>query len=195
MRYRTIILKSISVEVQLSFFGTETGSTECHAMLHTLNTSLNAAEQIKNLETAVGILSADGIAGKNMSLVFRRYFMSDPANQWQLLKHDLPGALSITGQAPLDYAKVALWCYFVEDATVEDADGLTVMKHSGYEHYYYTGLNSTADTGEYTQTLELFNDLRTSLKQGNLSFADEPGTHMDLCAGSRYALCRHGACP
>ena len=48
MRYRTIILKSISVEVQLSFFGTETGSTECHAMLHTLNTSLNAAEQIKN---------------------------------------------------------------------------------------------------------------------------------------------------
>lgn len=53
MRYRTIILKSISVEVQLSFFGTETGSTECHAMLHTLNTSLNAAEQIKNLETAV----------------------------------------------------------------------------------------------------------------------------------------------
>ena len=34
-------------------------------------------------------------------------------------------------------------------------------------------MNSTADTGEYTQTLELFNDLRTSLKQGNLSFADE----------------------
>ena len=173
MRYRTVILKSISVEVQLSFFGTETGSTECHAMLHTLSTSLNAEEQIRNLETAAGILSADGIAGENMSLVFRRYFMSDPANQWQLLKSDLPGALSITGQAPLDYAKVALWCYLVEDATVEDADGMTVVKHSDYEHYYYTGLNSTAGTGEYTQTLELFNALRTSLKRENLSFTDE----------------------
>ncbi|WP_455587091.1 Rid family hydrolase [Bacteroides sp.] len=173
MEYKTVLLKNISVEVQLSFFSTEQGTTECHAMIHTLNTALNAENQIRNLETAVDVISTTGIVGKNMSLVFRRYFMSDPANQCQLLKRYLPGAISVTGQAPLDYAKVALWCYFVKDAVVEEGDGVTVMKRSGYEHYYYTGLNSISDPDEYTQTLDIFNQLRASLKQENLSFAEE----------------------
>lgn len=173
MEYKTVLLKNISVEVQLSVFGAGRGAAECHAMIRTLNTSLNTDDQIRNLETAVDVISSTGIIGKNMSLVYRRYFMSDPANQYRLLKRTLSGAISITGQAPLDYAKTALWCYFVEDAIIEEENGATIMKHSAYEHYYYTGLHSVTSPDEYTQTLQIFNTLRTSLKQENLSFAEE----------------------
>lgn len=173
MEYKTVLLKNISVEVQLSVFGAGRGAAECHAMIRTLNTSLNADDQIRNLETAVDVISSTGIIGKNMSLVYRRYFMSDPANQYRLLKRTLSGAISITGQAPLDYAKTALWCYFVEDAIIEEENGATIMKHSAYEHYYYTGLHSVTSPDEYTQTFQIFNTLRTSLKQENLSFAEE----------------------
>lgn len=173
MEYKTVLLKNISVEVQLSLFGAGRGAAECHAMIRILNTSLNADDQIRNLETAVDVISSTGIIGKNMSLVYRRYFMSDPANQYRLLKRTLSGAISITGQAPLDYAKTALWCYFVEDAIIEEENGATIMKHSAYEHYYYTGLHSVTSPDEYTQTLQIFNTLRTSLKQENLSFAEE----------------------
>lgn len=173
MEYKTVLLKNISVEVQLSVFGAGRGAAECHAMIRTLNTSLNTDDQIRNLETAVDVISSTGIIGKNMSLVYRRYFMSDPANQYRLLKRTLSGAISITGQAPLDYAKTALWCYFVEDAIIEEENGATIMKHSAYEHYYYTGLHSVTSPDEYTQTLQMFNTLRTFLKQENLSFTEE----------------------
>ena len=172
MEYNTVLLKNISVEVQLSSFGTKSGTTEYHAMIHVLDTSLNAEEQIRNLETAVDVISSK-IIGKKVSLVWRRYFMSDPANQHDLLKRYLPGAVSITGQAPLDYAKMSLWCYFVENATVEEQDGVAVMKHADYEHYYYTGLHDTTKSDEYEQTMDIFNELRNYLKQENISFSEE----------------------
>lgn len=172
MLYNTVLLKNISVEVQLASFGTEDGSAEYHAMIHVLDTSLNAEEQVRHLEAAVDIISSK-IIDRKASLVWRRYFMSDPANQHDLLRKYLPGAVSVVGQAPLDYAKMSLWCYFVEDAFVREVDGGAIMKHSDYEHYYYTGLHNIAENDEYKQTASIFTQLREGLRASSLSFSDE----------------------
>ncbi len=168
MEFKNIDYQGIPVEIKLASFGVGNGSAEHHAILCITDASLCAKSQSDFLRKATARL----IETLKAPLVWQRFFMSDPANQKGLIPTDTTAATSITGQAPLDYTKMALWCYFAEGAQMEKRGLATVMRHSGFEHHYYTRLHDT-EGHEYDQTISIFNTLRRSLNGENISFANE----------------------
>ena len=90
--------------------------------------------------------------------VFKRYFLSDAANQlaalWAGEKPYPPCATSVVQQPPLDGGKIALWVYLQSDVEVAAIpDGITA-DHNGYRHIWTAGETScSGDSAAQTGTL------------------------------------------
>ncbi len=80
------------------------GRKEAHAYITISDSERGASEQISALLKASERLIAD----TGMRPAFKRYLLSDPANQTQLLPKDDECARSILGQSPLDGTKASL---------------------------------------------------------------------------------------
>lgn len=79
--------------------------------------------------------------GYNMRPLFRRWFLSDSANQQALLPDGGECATSVVEQPPLDLTKVALWVWLVQDVVVaRDADGIYSVEAFGHTHLFETGI-------------------------------------------------------
>ncbi len=171
MEYKTLQIDNFNVEIKMSVFSSGNGIKEFHVMINLKNPMLPLEQQIKHLNQAVGYLCEKELINNNTVLVWRRYFMSDPVNQFKLLPSCFEEAVSLTGQAPLNNCKMALWCYFIQDADITKKEDITIVKHSGYSHLYQTGLHHFSEN-EYQQTLGMFKLLQDSLKQKKISFAE-----------------------
>ena len=75
-------------------------------------------------------------ASEGRTVLFRRFFLSDPANQAPRLAQALatlpPAPTSVVGQAPLDGTRIALWMYCT--SPLESPGG--VPQHNGYAHHW-----------------------------------------------------------
>lgn len=92
--------------------------------------------------------------GEGAEIVFRRYFLSDSANQAALMGDLGEGAVSVIQQSPLDGSKVALWVYAQKGTAVVQEKGATIVEHNGYRHLWHAGLHSTVgDSAEQTEHL------------------------------------------
>ncbi len=80
------------------------GRKQAHAYITVSDTGANATEQINALLKGVSRLIVD----TGMRPVFKRYLLSDPANQTQYLPKDEECAFSVLGQSPLDGTKASL---------------------------------------------------------------------------------------
>lgn len=87
------------------------GRKEAHAYLTVTDTGVSAAEQINALIKGTSKLIAD----LDMKPVFKRYLLSDPANQTQYLPKEEECASSILGQSPLNGTKASLLLLFEEN--------------------------------------------------------------------------------
>ena len=145
-----------NVKVELSSFTTGEGAAEYHAMLHVLATDDDFAEQLASIEAAYFyLLSSFGGAAHP---VFRRYFLSDAANQageLQARMRDFPPcAVSVVQQPPLDGTKIALWVYLTEGIEVAATDDGVVAGRNGYRHLWTAGLRTPqGDSQAQTRTL------------------------------------------
>lgn len=113
------------------------GVTEFHTFLQVTDIALPFAEQMKHILEAFGtLLTASETAS---TPIFRRFFLSDAANQQHLLEKALDAlpfcATSIVEQPPLDGSKIALWVYSADGLDVEAG----VLHHNGYTHYWMGG--------------------------------------------------------
>lgn len=161
-----------AVQVQLSIFEGSEGAIEYHA-LFSLTTSLPSFdEQVEILQKAYTEMVAQKLK-KGTIPVFRRFFLSDTANQTEKImeqERENPScALSIVQQPPMNGTKVALWAYLLSDAEVHfHSSTLYEVSHNGYRHLWLGGLKNKAANSEF-QTRLLFNNYIVQLAEQQCS--------------------------
>ena len=167
--------KNDTIEAYISEFKTDAGMTEYHVLLSGTDPFLPFPEQLRNLRLAYEKIEKEELHG-NAAAVFRRYFLSDAANQapcvttsWET---ERPCALSVVEQAPLNGTKAALWAWFQTDVRTETpANGMSKAAHNGYVQYW-TGSAGRKAADSAAQTDLLLNDYLRQLEEEGCSLAD-----------------------
>lgn len=150
------------------------GVSEYHAILHLSNPQLTYTEQVDALMQAYDDLVTNDLKGA--VAVFKRFFVSDAANQsdyLQVLHAECSDcALSIIEQPPLDGTKVALWVYLQRGVDTKAlTNGIYEVKHGSYRHLWMAGACNQALNSEYQMRL-LFNDYVMQLSENGCSLAN-----------------------
>ena len=146
-------------------FQFDNGTTvkEYHVMIHVNSSRLPYTTQLEAVMNAYNSL-IDGPM-KGAQAVFKRYFLSDAANQAdEIIVSDVTDcAKSIIQQAPLDGTKVALWVYLMTDVlTGLSQSGLYEVRHGDFRHLWNGSAHNMAANSEY-QTRLLFNEYNMQL--------------------------------
>lgn len=147
------ILKNIEgwgVRIELTRFS-EGEVTELHAILHVEPREDMFEEQLARLKEGEKALQEMEEA-QGAQVVFKRYFLSDAANQASLIQENTLCATSYIQQPPLGGSKIALWLYLQRGTEMNQMSDSTVVTHNGYKHIWTMGLTNTTDDTSYTQT-------------------------------------------
>ncbi len=150
------------------------GVSEYHAMLRITNHRLAFKEQVDCLMEAYDQLMQGEMKGA--VAVFKRFFVSDAANQANYLQalhaERSDCALSIIEQPSLDGSKIALWVYIQRGVQTKAlANGIYEVKHGAYRHLWMAGACNQASNSEYQMRL-LFNDYVMQLLENGCCLAD-----------------------
>ena len=167
-------MKQDIIHVQVSTFDNGSEVREHHLMLSVSaeGAMLSYAEQLEALCTRFTI-EQQKLTAKT---VFKRYFLSDAANQTlDLKKYESSQpeyALSIVEQAPANGTKVALWCILMTGVeTKNNPSGLFEVSYGGYRHLY-SASNYNLAQGSEEQTRQLFEHYISQLSQEGCTLAD-----------------------
>jgi enamine deaminase RidA (YjgF/YER057c/UK114 family) len=164
---------------EVKIFTFDKGSTsEHHLAIRIKNTSLPFQQQLDSiLDTYMAIISTE-LQGS--TAVLKRYFMSDAANQADLVMgaDSCDCAKSVIQQPPLDGTKIALWAYLLTNVTTRIADsGLyevttaTATESDGtIRHLWNASAHNLAANSEF-QTRLLFNEYIMQLAQEGCTLA------------------------
>ena len=118
-----------------SFSPKENATAESHIIITVTDPSLAFDDQLG------AVLQAADDTSRNKTVHFRRFFLSDAANQAAALEKalkDLPSVpTSIVQQAPLNRTKIALWLYCTSPM---DCPG-GIPSHNGYSHRWEGSLS------------------------------------------------------
>ncbi|KAA6320327.1 putative aminoacrylate peracid reductase RutC [termite gut metagenome] len=173
MNYKEFYFPLLGVKAEITGFHPQRKIVEYHAMLHVAGDNSNYETQLANLHKVFQELMVKEFLIGTVP-VFKRYFLSDAANQAMALKKELetfpPCAVSIVQQPPLDGSKIALWVYLMSNVTVEAGDLFTVS-HNDYRHHWLAGKGISAENSE-TQTSELLENYETMLANVHCNIAD-----------------------
>ncbi|MBR3717153.1 MAG: hypothetical protein IKN19_04175 [Bacteroidaceae bacterium] len=168
------ILECKKTRIEINSFQAEGGVSEHHLMIHVTDAKLSYAEQLKALFEAYDSVLTNQLQGAHS--VFKRYFLSDAANQANtLLAMSTEGAecaVSVVQQAPLNGTKVALWCYLIDGVVGRMLpDGMYEVRHGAYRDLWSVGNLNQAANSEY-QTRLLLSDYVVKLNEQGLRLAD-----------------------
>ena len=160
--------------IEVNSFKVEGGTAEHHLMVHVTDSRLTFVEQLEALFNAYDFVLRRELKGAHS--VFKRYFLSDSANQDYILQgmtsEGSDCAISIVQQAPLNGTKVALWCYLIDGVTGKMlSDGMYEVQHGIYRDLWSTGNLNSATNSEY-QTRLLLSDYVLKLNEQRLKLAD-----------------------
>lgn len=160
--------------VEISRYEVPEGVSEYHAIIRVANTRLTYMEQVEAMLGAYSELIREELKGA--TAVFKRFFLSDAANQVDYLlalqTEYEDCSLSIVEQAPLDGSKVALWVYLQKGVHTKTLpNGMYEVKHGTYRHLWMAGAYNQATNSEY-QTRLLLNDYVMQLMEQGCKLAD-----------------------
>lgn len=139
-------------------FEREKGVKEYHAILHVTDCRKTFTQQLDALMNAYQHLMSNQLKGAVS--VFKRYFLSDAANQAdEVAAADSSDcAKSLVEQAPLDGTKIALWVYLLTDVETKVLPSeLFEVSHGQYRHLWNASAHNMAANSEYQMRL-LFNE-------------------------------------
>lgn len=173
MKNETLLLNH--TEVRISEFASATVS-EYHVVVRLTHATLTFRQQLDAVLDAYQQLISDRLKGA--VAVFKRYFLSDAANQAdEVLAADTSDcAKSLIQQPPLDGTKVALWAYLMTGVSTRLTDGgLYEVADAGaqpspYRHLWNGSAHNLAANSEY-QTRLLFNEYVMQLMQEGCTLA------------------------
>ena len=155
--------------------GTEVAEYQVVVSLN--NPLLNYQQQLEAiLDAFAGVKQDLQKDGQQVSVVFKRFFLSDASNQADMLMNyemEAPeGAMSIIQQAPLNGTKIALWAYLATNMQTRAlASGLCEASHGGFRHLWLASASNNAKDSE-RQTRILLNDYVMQLAGEGCSLAD-----------------------
>ena len=152
-----------NARAEVSCFDNGTEVREYQAMIHVTNSRLPYSQQLEAILNAYSSLVENHL--KSAHTVFKRYFLSDAANQQdEVVVADVTDcAKSIIQQAPLDGTKVALWAYLMTGVNTSiTPSGLYAVSHGQYKHLWNASAHNLAANSEY-QTRLLFNEYNMQL--------------------------------
>lgn len=174
MEYTSKTYEQEAVWIQMSCFTRKGGVTEYQLILSGTDPSLPFPAQLLNLEKSYLRTVQEELDGKAVA-VFRRYFLSDAANQadavteWECENSFC--ALSIVQQPPLNGTKIALWAYLQTDMQIQlHPSGLLEASRNGYRHFWNGSAANKAANSEY-QTRLLLNEYVIQLTEQQCSLA------------------------
>lgn len=155
-------------------YKTAEGPSEYHIMIHSTRPEDTYEEQLNAVLNTYDDLLEKELKGA--VAVFKRYFLSDAANQADtLLALTTEGsdcALSVVEQPPLDGTKIALWVYLLTDVQTQVLhNGLFEVRHGAYRHLWGGSAFNRAANSEY-QTRLLLNDYVMQLMEQGCKLAD-----------------------
>lgn len=110
------------------------------------------------------LASADGY-----ELVFKRYFLSDPADSFELPEED--GAVCRIVQPPLDGSRAAVWLWLAGDVRVVRERALTFAYDGAARHIWIAGIQAPGG-GSEAQTALIFNDYESRLSDLGICLQD-----------------------
>lgn len=165
-----INLEDSSAEIA-SLAGTD-GIAAFHVMIHITNSRLPYDRQLATLFTIYNkvrtTLPDDAVP------VFKRYFLSDAANQVQMLdsyEADPECAVSVVEQPPLNGTKIALWVWLQQGVTAHfDPNGLFEARRGEYSQFWVS-LPGSEGTGSEEQTWALLTGYAGLLEDKHCSLA------------------------
>lgn len=165
-----------AVEVRISSFAGKGGVTEYHLLFTVTDRTLPFSGQLQNIQRVYAAIVRD-VLPDDAIVVFRRYFLSDAANQadWVMAQECEKAycPLSIVEQAPLNGSKIALWTWFQTGITVETAsNGMLKARHNRYTQYWTGGSCNKASNSEF-QTRLLLNDYVIQLAEQGCKLATD----------------------
>lgn len=123
MIHNSLSFKHATAEVSLF----DNGRKEAHAIIHSSLPGAPFHAQLKSVLEAEEAIVAD----TGLQPVFKRYFLTDIANQANQLPDDGICAVSAIQQAPLDGTKVALWVVLEQNPDYRRADGNLWLNSKG----------------------------------------------------------------
>lgn len=154
----------------VSVFMQGSGVTEYHAIIKSTAVGETFAVQLSTVMAAYRTLRER--LGADVVPVFKRYFLSDAANQQSQLPREEECAVSIVEQSPLDGTKLALWVYLQEGVAVNNLyNGLYSVTHGAYTHFWQ-GSACTPDVQSEVATRALLYDYALRLEDEGCSIAD-----------------------
>ena len=163
-----------NARVEIATFCNGTEVCEAHVVVHVTNTMLTFQEQMEAVNDAFCQVKTHELKGYDA--VFKRYYLSDAANQADELCaatiENSDCALSVIEQPPLDGTKIALWAYLMTgmQPVVSDS-GLYAVKHGTFRHLWSGSAYNMAANSEY-QTRLLFNEYIMQLAKEGCTLAD-----------------------
>ena len=147
---------------------------EVHLMIHA-GVSGTFESQLEALHRAFDEFMES--SGTGVSPVFKRYFLSDAANQAEVVDSYVEGhqdcAVSVLEQPPLDGSKVALWVYLMKNVEVSKVEpGLWEVKQGNLRHLWMGGSYVRGGDSE-SQMRVLFEDYISSLKANGCTLCED----------------------
>lgn len=171
MNQKQILIDSKDASIIVSCFDNGTPVREYHAMIQVTAAGLTFAQQ---LETVMGAYQQLLDRFPDAQAVFKRYFLSDAANQADaVVVADVTDcAKSIIQQAPLNGTKVALWVWLMTGVqTGMTHSGLYEVSHGLFRHLFNASAHNLAANSEYQMRL-LFNEYIMQLVEEGCTLAD-----------------------
>ena len=171
MNKEIIRMSSCDTSTIVSCFNNGTDVFEYHAVIQVTTACLSFAQQLNAVLNAYQELLN---RLPNAQAVFKRYFLSDAANQADaVVVADVTDcAKSIIQQAPLNGTKIALWVWLMSGVqTGVTESGLYEVCHGSFRHLFNASAHNLAANSEYQMRL-LFNEYIMQLAQEGCTLAD-----------------------
>ena len=171
MNQKLLSIDSANARTVVSCFNNGTSVCEYHAIIQVSTANLPYAQQLEAVMGAYQQL-LDRFPGAQA--VFKRYFLSDAANQADaVVVADVTDcAKSIIQQAPLNGTKIALWVWLMSGVqTGLTQSGLYEVRHGSFRHLFNASAHNLAANSEYQMRL-LFNEYIMQLAQEGCTLAD-----------------------
>ena len=171
MNKEIIRMSSCDTSTIVSCFNNGTDVCEYHAVIQVTTACLSFAQQLNAVLNAYQELLN---RLPNAQAVFKRYFLSDAANQADaVVVSDVTDcAKSIIQQPPLNGSKIALWTWLMSGVQTGVAkSGLYEVRHGEFRHLFNASAHNLAANSEYQMRL-LFNEYIMQLVQEECTIAD-----------------------
>ncbi|MCD8181852.1 MAG: hypothetical protein LUE99_00815 [Bacteroides sp.] len=162
-----------NTQTEIFKYNVSDGVSEYHVIIHATRPEDTYEQQLNAVVNAYFALLGGELHGS--VAVFKRYFLSDAANQADsllvLTTESSDCALSIVEQAPLNGTKIALWAYLQTGVQTKVLhNGLFEVAHGAYRHLWGGSVYNRAANSEY-QTRLLLNDYVMQLMEQGCTLA------------------------